>query len=183
MKNISLSTIPPLLVYFQELNNFFLVSEPILGSSNMSSSTLASGSFTSNTSTMAHSTTSSSMNLMNQPLLLLSNMANMMTVKLDCTNYIVWKHQITMVLETYSMFDLLDEMQSIPKKFLKDLSRSVTAIVNPDYLTWKSKEKALLTFISSTISPSILAITVACTIAIDVWKMLENHYSYILLGI
>ena len=121
MKNISLSTIPPLLVYFQELNNFFLVSEPILGSSNMSSSTLAFGSFTSNTSTMAHSTTSSSMNLMNQPILLLSNMANMMIVKLDSTNYIVWKHQITMVLETYSMFDLLDEMQyqrNFSKNFL-----------------------------------------------------------------
>ena len=61
------------------------------------------------------------MNLMNQPILLLSNMANMMTVKLDSTNYIVWKHQITMVLETYSMFDLLDEMQyqrNFSKNFL-----------------------------------------------------------------
>ena len=160
-----------------------MVSEPILGSSNMLSSTLASSSSTSNTSTMAPSTTSSSMNLMNQPLLLLLNMANMMTVKLDSTNYIVWKHQITMVLETYSIFDLLDEMQSIPKKFLKDLFGSITAIINPDYLTWKSKEKALLTFMISTLSPSILAIMVGCTIAIDVWKVLENCFSYILLGI
>uniref|UniRef100_A0A7N2KWM8 Retrotransposon Copia-like N-terminal domain-containing protein n=1 Tax=Quercus lobata TaxID=97700 RepID=A0A7N2KWM8_QUELO len=132
---------------------------------------------------MAPSTTSSSMNLMNQPLLLLSNMANMMTVKLDSINYIVWKHQIAMALEMYFMFDLLDEMQLIPEKFLKDLSGSITAIVNPDYLTWKSKEKALLTFMSSTLSPSILAITVGCTIAIAVWKVLENCFSYILSGI
>ena len=55
---------------------------------------------------------------MNQPLLLLSNMSNMMTVKLDNTNYIVWKHQITMVLETYSLFELLEDPQLIPKKFL-----------------------------------------------------------------
>ena len=52
---------------------------------------------------------SSSMNVLNQPLLLLSNMANMTTIKLDNTNYIVWRHQITMVLETYSLFELIEE--------------------------------------------------------------------------
>ena len=53
---------------------------------------------------------SSIVSVINQPLLLLSNMANMMTVKLDNINYIVWKHQITMVLETYSMFKLLENL-------------------------------------------------------------------------
>ena len=64
-------------------------------------------------STMASSFTaplSSTVSVINQPLLLLSNMANMMTVKLDNINYIVWKHQITMVLETYSMFKLLENL-------------------------------------------------------------------------
>ena len=54
-------------------------------------------------STMASSTSSTSsnslVNVMNQPLLLLSNMANLIIVKLDNKNYIVWKHQISMVLE------------------------------------------------------------------------------------
>ena len=54
------------------------------------------------TSTMPSSSTSSSINLTNQPLLLLSNM---MTVKLDNSNYIVWKHQISTVLETYSLIE------------------------------------------------------------------------------
>ena len=61
-------------------------------------------------------------------------MANMMTIKLDNTNYIVWKHQITMVLETYWMFELLEEPQLIPEMYLKDLSSSFTAILNPDYV-------------------------------------------------
>lgn len=89
-------------------------------------------------------------------------MANIMTIKLDNTNYIVWKHQITMVLETYSLFDLIEEPQLIPDKFLKDLSGSYTTVMNPDFLVWKSKEKALLTFVSSTLTPSILALTVGC---------------------
>ena len=127
-----------------------------------SNSTMASSS---STSTMSSSSVA---NLVNQPLLLLSNMSNMMTVKQDNTNYIVWKYQISMVLETYSLFELLEEPQLIPKKFLKDLSGSYTTIVNPDFLVWKSKEKALLTIISSTLSPSILALTVGCATAIEV---------------
>ena len=103
----------------------------------------------------------------------------MMTVKLDNTNYIVWKHQISMVLETYFLFELLEEPQLIPEKFLKDLSGSYTTIVSPDFLVWKSKEKALLAFISSTLSPSILALIVGCAIAIEVWKVLENMFSSI----
>ena len=60
-------------------------------------------------------------------------MANMMTIKLENLNYIVWKHQISMVLETYSMIELLDEVQLVPKKFLKDLSDAVTTVLNPNY--------------------------------------------------
>nr|POE48953.1 hypothetical protein CFP56_49417 [Quercus suber] len=106
-------------------------------------------------------------------------MSNMMTVKLDSSNYIVWKYQISMVLETYSMFELLDEIPIVPKKFLKDLSGNITSVLSPDYLIWKSKEKALLTFISSTLTPSVLAITVGCSSAQEVWKVLENSFSSI----
>ena len=106
-------------------------------------------------------------------------MSNMMTVKLDSSNYIVWKNQISMVLETYSMFELLDEGPLVPEKFLKDLFGTITLVLNPDYLIWKSKEKALLTFISSTLTPSILAITVGCSSAQEVWKVLENRFSLI----
>lgn len=51
--------------------------------------------------------------------------------------------------------------------------------MNPDYLVWRSKEKALHTFMSSTLSRSILALTVGCTSAIDVWKVLGNRFSSI----
>ena len=49
--------------------------------------------------------------------------------------------------------------------------------MNLDFLIWKSKEKALLTFISSILSPSVLALTVGCAFAMKVWKVLENRFS------
>lgn len=82
-----------------------------------------------------------------------------------------------MILEMYSMFELLDEPQLVPDKFLKDLSSSFPTVLNLDYVVWRSKEKALLTFMSSTLSPSILALTVGCTSAMEVWKVLENRFS------
>ena len=78
----------------------FVTQNSIMAASN---STMASSSSTSIISS------SSATNLVNQPLLLLPNTSNMMTVKLDYTNYIVWKYHISMVLETYSLFELLEE--------------------------------------------------------------------------
>ena len=86
---------------------------------------------------------------------------------------------MTMVIETYSLFELIEEPQLIPDQFLKDISGSYTAVVNPDFLIWKSKEKALLTFLSSTLTPSILALIVGCSSALEVWKVLENRFSSI----
>ena len=113
--SLSLSVIlfSQFLIFTQTLL-FIMVSEPTIYANN-SSSKVASSAI--GLSSMAPATVL--INLMNQPLLLLSNMSNMMIVKLDNTNYIVWKHQITMVLETYSMFELLDETQLVPDKFQK----------------------------------------------------------------
>ena len=99
-----------LLEYFRLFNLYFSLKScfnPEILSVRISSwyqshSTMAASASTmvASNSTTAYSSTSSSssVNLINQPLLLPSNMANMMTVKLDNTNYIVWKHQISMVL-------------------------------------------------------------------------------------
>ena len=100
----------------------------------MAETNSTSTSFTVPSTSTTVPSTSSSINLINQHLLLLSNMSNMMTIKLNPSNYIVQKYQISMVLETYSMFELLDEVPLILEKFLKDLARAVTFVLNPDYL-------------------------------------------------
>ena len=157
-----------------------MVSEPeILVQNSTMAATNSTAASSSSTGASSSTFANSSMNVMNQPLRLLSNMSNMMIAKLDNTDYIVWKHQISMILETYSLYELLEEPQLVPEKFLKDLSGAYTAIMNLEYTLWRSKEKALLTFISSTLSPSILFLTVGCTSALEVWKVLENRFSSI----
>ena len=62
--------------------------------------------------------------------LLLSNMSSMMIVKLDYSNYIVWKHKIEAILETYFMIDAIDESAMALDQLLKDSSGNVTTEVN-----------------------------------------------------
>ena len=111
-----------------------MVSEPeILVQNSTMAATNSTAASSSSTGASSSTFANSSMNVMNQPLRLLSNMSNMMIAKLDNTDYIVWKHQISMILETYSLYELLEEPQLVPEKFLKDLSGAYTAIMNLEY--------------------------------------------------
>ena len=113
----------------------------------------------------------------NTSLLLLSNMSSMMTVKLDYGNYVIWKHQIEVILYTYSMIDVLDDSISVPDRFLKDSSGNFTAEVNPAFIAWKNREQAMFTFLNSTLSPAILALTVGQKSTRGVWKVLEKRFA------
>uniref|UniRef100_A0A2N9G177 Integrase catalytic domain-containing protein n=1 Tax=Fagus sylvatica TaxID=28930 RepID=A0A2N9G177_FAGSY len=75
------------------------------------------------------------------PLLLLNNMSNLMSTKLDSCNYIIWKLQISAVLDAYSMIEHLDGSTPQPRQFLNTETGMQT--VNPAFLIWKKRDKAL----------------------------------------
>ena len=102
-----------------------------------------------------------------------------MTVKLDYGNYIVWKHQIEVILDTYSMIDVLDDSITTPDRFLKDSSGNFTAEINPAFIAWKNHEQAMFTFLNSTLFPAILALIVRQKSARGVWRVLEKRFASI----
>ena len=140
----------------------------------MASSANSTSSATSS-STSTHTTIST--HGVNPSLLLLSNIASMMTVKLDYNNYLVWRHQIEVILEAYSMTNFIKDNLEAPNPLLKDSSRNYTMEVNPEYIQWSNREQALFTFINSTLSLSILALTVGQKSGREVWKILEKRFA------
>ncbi len=70
------------------------------------------------------------------PLLLQSNMSNLMSIKLDSVNYIVWKLQLTTILDAYSMKDHIDGSLIRPSQFLLDAERSPTLEINQSFKAW-----------------------------------------------
>ena len=123
----------------------------------------SSTSSTSSSSTSTSTHTSISTHEANPSLLLLSNMASMMIVKLDYNNYLVWRHQIEVILEAYSMINFIEDNLEAPDPLLKDSSGNYTieAIeANPEYIQWRNRDQTLFTFINFTLSLSILALIV-----------------------
>ena len=102
------------------------------------------------------------------PLMLLSNMSNLMSLKLDSVNYIVWKHQLAIILDAYFMIDHIDGSVQKPSQILLDAKGNVTTRANPSFLSWMKHDKALLTLILSTLSPPVLAMVVGLNTAQEV---------------
>ena len=144
-------------------------SEPSMASSACSTSSASSSSTSIHYSISTHG--------VNPSLLLLTNMASMMTVKLDYKNYLVWRHQIEMVLEAYSIINFIEDNLEAPYPLLKDSSGNYTTEANSEYIQWRNRGQTLFTFINSTLSPSILALTVGQKSGRGVWKILEKRFA------
>ena len=121
---------------------------------------MASSASSSSSATTGSTSSSSVTRGVNPSLLLLSNMASIVTVKLDYNNYMVWRHQIEVILVAYSMINFINDDDHALDPFLKDNLGNFTIEANPKFFQWKSCEQALFTFLNSTLSPSILDLTV-----------------------
>ena len=94
-------------------------------------------SFASSSSTFASSSstsTTASNHSINPSLLLLSIMASMVTIKLDYNNYLVWRHQIKVIFEAYSLINFIEDSNGAPDPFMKDSSGNYTIEANPEYV-------------------------------------------------
>ena len=110
-------------------------------------------------------------------MFLLSNISNFVSVKLDHTNFLTWKFQITSILDAYSLLDCIDGTISCPVKFLH--REDGTEFVNPDFLSWKARDKALFSLLSVTLSPSALSLVIGQTSAQGISTVLEQRYTTI----
>uniref|UniRef100_A0A2N9FJC4 laccase n=1 Tax=Fagus sylvatica TaxID=28930 RepID=A0A2N9FJC4_FAGSY len=108
------------------------------------------------------------------PILLLSNISNYVTIKLDHTNYLMWKFQITGILDAYSLLDHLEDSTPCPPKFLLDEIGCITSEANPLFLQWKTRDKALFSLISSTLSPSTISLVMGQTSASGIWRKIKE---------
>ena len=111
------------------------------------------------------------------PLLLLSNMSNLMSIKLDYTNYIPWRHRLITIIEAYSFIEHIDGSTSQPIQYLLDAQGNLTSNVNLEFLTWRIKDKALLSLINSTLTPQVFSLVVGTTTSREVWNTLEQRFT------
>ena len=92
--------------------------------------------------------------------LLISNFQSLVTVKLDSSNFLIWKHQLQNVLRATELFDFVTGVIPCPASQILDPSGKV--IENPEFARWKIIDAHLLSCITATLSSSVFSTVLHC---------------------
>jgi hypothetical protein len=111
------------------------------------------------------------------PMILLSDITNLVSVKLDQNNYMLWKFQITSTFKAYKLLDVVDGSYPCPEMYTQDSNGDATFVLNPDFLLWDTKDQALISMINATLSPLALALVIGQKSTKGVWDTLEKRYT------
>uniref|UniRef100_A0A2N9F271 Reverse transcriptase Ty1/copia-type domain-containing protein n=1 Tax=Fagus sylvatica TaxID=28930 RepID=A0A2N9F271_FAGSY len=79
---------------------------------------------------------------------------------------------ITHILEAYSLLEYVEGSSSCPSKFLDSEQGVTTAQIDPNYLQWIARDKALISLISATLSPSAHSLIIGQSSAHGMWSVL-----------
>lgn len=92
-------------------------------------------------------------------------------MKLNMTNYLIWKAQILPSTQSLGVEAHLYNPQSV-ETILNNANEAVT---NPAYATWKNRDLLLRSWVTGTLSEEALYFVVGCNSARDVWSALEEN--------
>ena len=101
-------------------------------------------------------------------------------IKLDRTNYTIWKQQVLSSIRGNGLESYIDESKLCPERFLPNRSGSGEASgedrENPDFVAWKRQDQLLLSWIMSSMSLEILSLVVSSQTTLELWKKLEKQF-------
>lgn len=85
---------------------------------------------------------------------------NVLSVKLNNENYILWKQQVMAAIRGHNLLHFLEESSRPPRH----LSRNgeVSGDVNTEYLEWEQQDQLLVSWLLSSMSEGVLTRMVGC---------------------
>ncbi|KAK6143064.1 hypothetical protein DH2020_023412 [Rehmannia glutinosa] len=107
---------------------------------------------------------------------IISPHSQLVTVKLDDSNYLVWKQQVLTAIKGYGLEDFISEQSNVPEKFTKETTEKPSTL-NPDFVTWQRQDQLLASWILSSLSEGILVLMVGLNTSKDIWNALETNFS------
>ncbi|KAL5554286.1 hypothetical protein UlMin_041687 [Ulmus minor] len=92
-------------------------------------------------------------------------------VKLDRTNYILWRSQIDNVVFANGFEDYIDGTSVCPEKEFSP------GVINPAFIAWRRRDRTILSWIYSSLTPGIMAQIIGHTSSHSAWIALEHIFS------
>ena len=101
----------------------------------------------------------------------LPNIANhQLPIKLKSSNFLLWKQQITPLLNSYGVDSHIADGHTAP-------AATVNNAINPEFVTWFRQDQMVLSWLINSISEQCLSQVVGSTIALEAWKKLSTSYA------
>ncbi|KAL5788342.1 hypothetical protein ACOSP7_005291 [Xanthoceras sorbifolium] len=99
-------------------------------------------------------------------------------IKLDKTNYVNWKAQVTAAIKAFELEEMISSSHQPPNQFIEELDDEGVKILksNPQYRAWKRADQILLCWLLSTISAGELGQVNKSKTSIEAWTTLERLY-------
>jgi hypothetical protein len=92
-------------------------------------------------------------------------------VKLDRTNYVLWKSQIDNIVVANCFEDFIDGTSVCPEKELS------ACVINPTFIAWRRQDRTILSWIYSSLTSAIMAQIIGHTTSQSAWNALEKTFS------
>ena len=96
--------------------------------------------------------------------------SNLVTVKLNHDNYLIWKLQITAYFRGQNLFGFLDGSSPAP-------SIDTTDKPTPDFLAWQQQDQAVTSVLLSSLSETLIAHVLSATSSRAIWLILEELFA------
>ncbi|XP_010241784.1 PREDICTED: uncharacterized protein LOC104586305 [Nelumbo nucifera] len=106
------------------------------------------------------------------------NLSNLILVKLDKHNFLLWRAQYQQLLEGLHLFGYLDgSVPCPPMNVTTKKDGVVTSSINLDYLNWRTQDKPLLSWLLTALKEEALATVVGCSTSHEAWSTLCRVYA------
>ncbi|KAH6771966.1 hypothetical protein C2S51_010370 [Perilla frutescens var. frutescens] len=102
--------------------------------------------------------------------------AQLISTKLNDSNFLLWKQQIMATIEGFGLEEFLVEKQSPPEQHVKDKSKD-QVVENPLYLNWKRQDQLIISWLLSSINENMLVGVVGLSSSREIWEALESNYA------
>lgn len=100
------------------------------------------------------------------PLFAISNISNLVSIKLDRHNYLLWHSQFEPLLLNHDLTGFVDGLTPCPDKFVRDKDRKDTSTA---FTEWNRQDQNLLSRTRATLSEHVLSQVVGLRTSRAVW--------------
>lgn len=108
---------------------------------------------------------------------LVSNFHSLVNIKLDASNYLLWRIQVVNVMDANGFLGYLDGSTPIPSVKIQDATG--IEVDNPTFKLWKLIDSQLLSCLTASLSQSTLPYVLGLQQAKQAWDSLSTRYNYL----